>query len=239
MPRTSLLSAFARLAEEHAGAEHLGVSPAEFRNRRHEVLTRRRFLQQAGTVGAGLAAAATFGSRVAGEAAPEPKAATERVPVAIVGGGIAGLATALRLADKHVTATVFEVSDRVGGRMHSNTTNWADGQVSEWAGELIDTGHKTMRSLPQRFRLNLVGLPKAEPAETTETLYFDGGFYPTADADQNFAAVYRAAVADLRAAGYPTTWQQSTAVGRALDAMTLYDWTRSASREDTPPAWGN
>jgi|GEM_PF-3153713 len=55
--------------------------------------------------------------------------------------------------DAKVRATVFEASRDVGGRMHSDTRNyWRDGQVSEWCGEFINTDHKTMRGLAQRFQ---------------------------------------------------------------------------------------
>lgn len=43
---------------------------------------------------------------------------------------------------------------------------WADGQVSEWCGELIDTGHQTMRALARRFHLTLDDLKAAEPKGT-------------------------------------------------------------------------
>ena len=223
MPHTSLLRAITALAEEHRTAERLGMSPDALRATRaaaSQSTDRRTFLKRTAAAGIGIvAASALSGARPAVAAS-----AGDRIPVAIVGGGIAGLAAALRLADKGVEAQVFEASDRVGGRMRSDTTNWLDGQVSEWGGELIDTGHKTIRALAQRFRLDLVDLPKAEPRGTGDTFYFDSAPYPKADADRDFAPVYRAAVADLRAAGYPTTWETNTAAGRDLDAMSLYAW---------------
>ena len=65
---------------------------------------------------------------------PLPKAR-----IAIVGAGIAGLNAALTLQDAGVGSTVYEASNRIGGRMFSATSIWADGQVSEWCGELIDS----------------------------------------------------------------------------------------------------
>ena len=46
MPRTPLLRAFARLAEEHRTAERLGIAPAELRGQRAEALTRGQFLKR-------------------------------------------------------------------------------------------------------------------------------------------------------------------------------------------------
>ena len=68
--------------------------------------------------------------------------------IAIVGAGIAGLNAALTLQDKGVASTVYEASDRVGGRMHSDRSGyWENGQVSEFCGELIDSGHTTILGL--------------------------------------------------------------------------------------------
>ncbi|MDP2328603.1 MAG: NAD(P)/FAD-dependent oxidoreductase [Dehalococcoidia bacterium] len=225
MPRTPLLRALAGLAEEHRSADALGVTPAALREMRAErsmdrSMDRRTFLARTAAVGAGLAAAAALPALRA-EASDD----TDGVhPVVIVGAGIAGLSAALTLADKGIAARVYEASDRIGGRMYSNTTSWADGQVSEWGGELIDTGHKTIQQLAQRFRLNLVDLPKSEPRGTEDTYYFFGGYYPKEEADADFRAVYNATKADLKAAGYPTTWDTGTDAGRALDAMSLYEW---------------
>ena len=57
--------------------------------------------------------------------------------IAIVGAGIAGLSAALTLQDAGLSCSIYEASERIGGRMHSDTTTWADGMVSEWCGEFI------------------------------------------------------------------------------------------------------
>ncbi len=51
--------------------------------------------------------------------------------IAIVGAGIAGLNAAVTLQDAGLACSVYEASDRVGGRMHSDTVTWsASGAVS-------------------------------------------------------------------------------------------------------------
>ncbi|HLQ05778.1 MAG TPA: FAD-dependent oxidoreductase, partial [Verrucomicrobiae bacterium] len=148
MARTPLLRAFQKLAEEHRSADQLGISPAELRGRRQEAVSRREFLKRAGVAGAAVMAtgSAAFAGRANAATAPR---------IAIVGGGIAGLSAALTLADKGFTSTIYEAStERVGGRMHSDRSGyWANNQVSEFCGELIDTGHVTIRGLAKRFNL--------------------------------------------------------------------------------------
>ena len=55
MARTPLLRALRQLAREHDAAEHLGITPAEFRHRRTLELSRRDFLR--GAAGAAAIAA--------------------------------------------------------------------------------------------------------------------------------------------------------------------------------------
>jgi monoamine oxidase len=216
MPHTQLLTHLHQLAADHALAEQLGTTPAEVRAAR---VSRRGFLGAAVAGAAGLALASA--PRTVAAAKPARPAPT----IAIVGGGIAGLTAAMTLADAGYASTVYEASTRLGGRMHSNTTYWNDGQVSEWAGELIDTGHKTIRALAKRFKLTLDDLPGAEPVGSSETHYFDGAYYE--DLDRDYRAVHNAIKADVNAASYPTTWDTSTAAGRALDNMSIAQWIDS------------
>jgi monoamine oxidase len=220
MARTPLLRAFQRLAEEHRTAERLGIPPDELRGRRREsAYTRRGFLKRTGIAGAAAATAGPLALASRTNAATAPR-------IAIVGGGIAGLSAALKLADKGMTSTVYEASEeRVGGRMHSDTSGyWANGQVSEFCGELIDSGHKTIRNLATRFGLRVDNLLAAEPRGTDDTYYFFGSYYSTAQADADFAAFNPTVQDQLTAAGYPTTWDSSTPTGRQLDQMSVYDW---------------
>jgi monoamine oxidase len=217
MARTPLLRAFRRLAEEHRSADRLGIPPAELRGRREDAYSRGEFLKRAGVAGAGLAAApAALGVRRTAAGAPR---------IAIVGAGIAGLNAALTLADAGYASTIYESSSRVGGRMHSDTSGYfSNSQVVEYCGELIDTGHTTIKRLARRFNLPKVDLLAAEPAGTTDTYYFLGHRYPVDQADADFEAIRRTLKQQVKAAGYPTTYSSSTPTGRQLDAMSIYEW---------------
>ncbi|MFN2629431.1 MAG: flavin monoamine oxidase family protein, partial [Gaiellaceae bacterium] len=145
--------------------------------------------------------------------------------VAIVGAGIAGLNAALTLQDKGIASTVYEASDRIGGRMHSDRSGYfANGQISEFCGELIDTNHTTILALAKRFSLPVVDLLAAEPAGSTETYWFLGGRYSTAQADTDFGPVRDNAKNDLTAAGYPTLWNSYKQAGYDLDHISVSEW---------------
>jgi monoamine oxidase len=221
MARSPLMRALQALARDHADADALGLRPDQLRQLRDEAaLSRREFLRRAGAAGAaGLAAPAVLA---------RPARAAGGPRIAIVGGGIAGLNAALTLADKGIASTVYEASARVGGRMHSdNIGYWEAGQTSEWCGELIDSGHKTILALAQRFRLPTADLLQAQPNGSEDTYWFLGGYYSVNDADNDFQPVHNALQGDVQAASYPTTYNSSTAAGRALDNMSVYDWIES------------
>src|SRR5439155_17041671 len=139
MGRTPLMRMLQQLARDRRDADALGVSIEGLRERPEQAYSRREFIKRTGTVGAAAA--------IAGPAAlARPARAATSARVAVVGGGIAGLACALTLQDKGVACDVYESSERVGGRMHSDWTEfgtgfWANGQQGELCGELIDSDH--------------------------------------------------------------------------------------------------
>src|SRR3954469_24124197 len=109
--------------------------------------------------------------------------------------------------------------------MHSDMRGyWADGQVSEWCGELIDTNHKTILSLAQRYRLATSDLLGAEPNGSEDTYYFFGRYYTKTQADIDFQPVHQSLQRDTQAASYPTTYKISTIAGRNLDRMSVHAW---------------
>lgn len=171
-----------------------------------------------------------FGALAATVLAATPKwahAGKKQPSIAIVGAGMAGLNCALELSDRGIHSTVYEATHRVGGRMFSNTRYWRDGQTSEWCGELIDTGHKTVRHLAHRFGLALDDLLAAQPPGSEDTYYFNNAYYSQAVARADFLQLVEVVDADLSAAGYPTRFDSYTAAGHALDHMSIYDWIES------------
>jgi monoamine oxidase len=228
MARTPLLRSLVQLAADHVVAEERHRRPDDVRADRaaererleRRGISRRDFLAGSAAAGAAIALAGTSGF------APRVGAAGPRI--AIVGGGIAGLSCALGLADKGVASTVYEAAGRVGGRMHSDTRGyWLDGQTSEWCGELIDSNHKTILSLAQRYRLATVDLLGAEPSGWEDTYRFFDEYYTKDEADSDFQRLHQALQRDVWAASYPTLYNLNTPGGVVLDHMSVYDWLES------------
>jgi monoamine oxidase len=178
--------------------------------------TRRQFLGAAGAAAVGLTLGATRAT-----AAPRRPPAGQ---VVVVGAGLAGLTAAHRLREAGVLADVYEASDRLGGRCWSIRGVFADGQIAEHGGELIDSNHLDIKHLCQELRLPLDNLLQAEQNRTEPLYYFDGAPYTYDEAADDFNGVYQALHADVTGASYPTTHLISTEAGRALDNMSIAHW---------------
>jgi monoamine oxidase len=144
--------------------------------------------------------------------------------VAIVGAGIAGLGAALTLQDAGRSAAIFEASDRVGGRMHSNRGFWSEDQTSEWCGEFIDSDHVVLRGLAKRFGLPLDDVNAADPAHSVDTNFLLGGYYTRAELLADLEPVTRALAPQIAAVGNHYYWNDHNEAASALDRMNCYDW---------------
>ncbi len=217
MARTPLLTRFQQLFADFDEAERTGRTVEQVQKERvRSGVSRRDFLKGTGAAVGAMALGVPLGKLPR----PDPR-------IAIVGAGISGLNAALTLQDAGYTSTVYEASNRVGGRMHSDTTSWLNGQTTEHCGELIDSGHKNILGLISRFNLPRVDLLAAEPNHSTDTDYFFGQYYTDAQAQADFNAVWNNVKSDVNAASYPTTYKQSTPAGVALDHMSVFDWIES------------
>jgi monoamine oxidase len=176
-------------------------------------LTRRRLLYRAGTAAA-VALAADGGIAAAARGAST---------VLVIGGGLAGLSATRSLRHRGHRVRLFEASDRLGGRVWTLRGFLAGGQVSEHGGEFISSEHSAMRGLADRLGLRLENTLRYPPA-TRDRYFFNGGRYPLAAAEADWAEVFPILRAAVHAAGYPTTFDRHTAAGRALDRMTVEEW---------------
>ena len=177
--------------------------------------TRRGLLKSAGAGAVALSALGRLTPSARAAAAPR---------IVVVGAGLAGLTCAYRLKQAGYTAQVYEASDRLGGRCWTIRGAFADGQIGEHGGELIDQGHNAVRNLAQEFGLTLDNLLRAEANGTDLLGYFDGALYSFDDMTDDLKQVWQKIHSDTSAASYPTTFDSSTQRGRELDQMSIVDW---------------
>lgn len=154
--------------------------------------SRRRFL-------AGIGGGALVSALPVSPAFAIPKVNSSQ-SVAIVGAGLAGLSCADQLARGGVRATLFEASNRVGGRCWS-LPNFFPGQVAERGGEFIDTAHKAMLAYAREFGLELEDVNK-NPGEVF--YFFDGQRHAESAVVAEFRALVERMREDLRLISEPT-----------------------------------
>ena len=219
MARTRLVNLLRRAAAIAAQARISGepLDEAIARERELRVLhARRRFMQQS----AGAAAALTLAA-CAQVPLSHPQDGND---VVIVGAGVAGLTAAWRLRQAGVGVQLYEAQERIGGRMFSLRGHFADGQVCELGGELIDTGHARMRSLAAELGLVLDDLAEDPTAEFGDVWFCAGRRYSEADILREFAPLAAAVARDKATLPEEQITYQAPGGTQALDNETLSHW---------------
>ncbi len=210
MPRTPIATRLRNIFLLVDEAERRGVSPAQAQYERLSLSTRREFLRATA-----VALPALF--------LPPANAATAP-KIVVVGAGLAGLTCAFRLRQAGLVADVYEAADRVGGRCSTRRGDFAENQIAERGGELIDQSHNAIRQLAQSLGLTLDNLLQAEKNGTEEFYFFDGLPYSLDDATNDLKSIWQQIHSDVSAASYPTLYNSYTARGRELDRLSILDW---------------
>lgn len=132
----------------------------------------------------------------------------------ILGGGLAGTAAALWLADLGRTCTIVEARPRLGGRAHARP--WGDAGVAvDYGGGWIRKDHAQMIGLAQRL-----GLALSPRAPITQHSHFRDGMWHPAPAEDMHA--HQAGLAQLLTDA--AQMADDTPATRALNAMTLQNY---------------
>ncbi|MEZ4307841.1 MAG: NAD(P)/FAD-dependent oxidoreductase [Polyangiaceae bacterium] len=155
-------------------------------------------------------------------------------PIVIVGGGMAGLHCAYRLAEQGFASTVYEAASRVGGRMFTDRTTFPDDQHCELGGELIDTGHTTMLDLAEELGIELYDYDEDDASLETLVAFIAGAKLTMAEILEGFAPIAAKideALATLTDQDDLYVYYDNPNGGEALDAMSLADWFDSIGAE--------
>lgn len=173
--RRIIRTAAQSLKQNNPPADELIAMRKEFQQ------TRRDFIKTAGlatmAIGAGtfVPACRTF------------RSTNNHVRIAIVGAGMAGLSAAWELQRAGVESTIFEASNRTGGRIYTARDIMAPGLTTELGGEFIDSTHAQMLSLIKEFELPLYDTQQASESDLIhELFYFDGKIYTETEVINDF-----------------------------------------------------
>jgi monoamine oxidase len=227
MAKTPLFRQLSSLFRTLRRSRETGIPALELaeleRAKRHELrMTRRQLLK-----GAAAAAAAV---PLAGATSACGGSDASDLRVVVVGGGIAGLHCAYLLKDAGINAVIHDAAERVGGRMWTDRQTFENGQHCELGGELIDTGHATMRDLATALDIELLDYDEDDDALDKIVAHFDGGKLAMADILTGFepiAAEIDAALATLTDQEDLFVYYDNANGGEALDAQSISGWLNS------------
>jgi monoamine oxidase len=146
----------------------------------------------------------------------------QSLSVAIIGGGLAGLNCCYELKKRGYYATIYEGSDRTGGRVLTKQNFIAQGTYTECGGEFIDTGHKHMRGLAAEFGLGLLDTAdSAEASLLNDTFYIDGQHYTEAQVIQAFSPYSSIIASDIQSLPTNFDFTNYTASVQQFDSMSI------------------
>jgi monoamine oxidase len=160
-------------------------------------ISRRKFIENTSKIALAVSFGSAIGSINRALAAPAPRSS---LSIGIVGAGLAGLACGYELQKKGIDATLYEATNRVGGRCVS-VGGFFPGQVAEAGGEFIDNLHKTLLGYVHEFKLQIEDVEKA-PGEVF--YYFKGNHIPESVVVDEFRDLIPAMHDDLRTLNQPT-----------------------------------
>lgn len=140
--------------------------------------------------------------------------------IAIVGAGIAGVTAAWYLKRAGIGSTIYEASNRTGGRMYSATGVAAPEVTTELGGEFVDSSHKEILGFARRFGLRLIDTAAKSERGLKEAAFLFGGLERSpAELAAEFSQLSPALERDVRAANRPG-WER-------FDRMTLAEYLDS------------
>lgn len=217
MSRSPIARLVTQLYRDSRGAVSAQMPVDEFVDRQALLRrSRREFIGQSGRAILAAAAVGSFNRPLSAAARPVSK-------IAVIGAGLAGLTCAWRLRQAGFNATVYEANSRLGGRCYTRREFFAQNQIVERGGELIDTDHTAVQNLAAELGLSLDDLQAAEPNGTLPFYHFNGKAYTYTQILKRFQAIYPALQSDLNAVG-DVDYTTSTRRGKQLDHTSVAEY---------------
>lgn len=144
--------------------------------------------------------------------------------VAILGAGIAGLTAAWQLHKQGIRATVYEASNRAGGRMWSLNNVMGQGISSDLGAEFVDTTHTHIIDLVKEMGLELLDL-RTDPF-IPQTFYLAGKIHSEDDLAKALAPYVLHMQKDI--ASLPEELSYRTGAGfQHLDKLSISEYLQS------------
>jgi monoamine oxidase len=148
--------------------------------------------------------------------------------VAVVGGGLAGLAALERLLAAGADATVYEARAEAGGRTRTLRGTFGPGSAVDEGGQLVNSDHVRVRALARRLGLALVDRRALGPGR--DPVVAGGRVVPEAELAEALRPLAERVAAD--AAAIEADWEGA---GLRLDRLSAAQYLNAAGLPPGPP----
>lgn len=190
---------------------------------RSGTLTRRKLVGGAAVAGASVALPAG----VAAASGRTGSSVRRSVDVAIVGGGVSGLAAARKLQQAGRSVVILEASHRLGGRVLNLSTGPRKDQVTEAGGEWVSSRQTRILALCKEL-----GITTFKTYTDGKTTYYDGsphpftGTFPPVPGDAKLALGAGIELLTEMAKTVPLEAPEDAPNAGIWDAMTVESWLK-------------
>lgn len=158
----------------------------------------------------------------------DAKMSKSEAKVAIIGGGIAGLHALHILKQEDVNVTLYEGSERIGGRIMTAHNVMASGLTTEFGGEFLDSGHTDMLDLASYFGLNLLDTQApSEQALIKDAYYFNGQHHTLAQVVAAFSAIASQMEADINSLSDDISFESFSPTDEYFDNLSISSYLDS------------
>lgn len=174
--------------------------------------SRRKFLTTVATLAAAYAAPVLA------------KVQNEKPRIAVVGAGIAGLNAAYVLRQAGYHTTVYEASQRTGGRILTSYGGIAPGLITELGGEFIDSIHLDMLALATAFGLPLLDTEIENERNLRRMFFFNKRSYSEEQVITEFKPLAQRIARDAARISLNITAKVHTEIDVEFDAISVSEY---------------
>ncbi len=241
MSRTPLHSRMQRLLQLAKLESSLQQKIGDERDRLQSLsINRRRVLEWGGGLLALGALPSCISSSPSESSTPSELPTPEGDTTIIVGGGLAGLTAAYYLSKNGMACRVYEGSDRLGGRVHTQQGFNSEGMIWERGAEFIDSSHEEILNLARELGVKLQPLKEESKGLEEAIYYFGGKIYRDRDFLSSAQSMVRVMMRDLQILQMdgetliPTYQEQMGDAVKALDRLSLTEYLDRLKQDVDP-----
>lgn len=193
-------------------------SYAKLTNLSTEGNSRRKFIKNSAMASLAFGISSTFLSSCS------EKVKTSKLRIAIVGGGIAGLHAGHIFKKASINFTLFEASERVGGRIFSIKNQFGENLTTEFGGEFIDTNHEDMLNLVKEYDLSLydLELDVKKSGLIKDAYFFSGKHYSEKELTDEFSKFSNLIAEDIQ----KVVEEEDEVLFNSFDSISISEYLR-------------